>query len=36
VAQDVIEVHPVRVYQATLAQLDKPLSFPGRASLPMP
>src|SRR6185436_18816652 len=22
------EVHPVRVYQATLAQLDKPLEFP--------
>jgi uncharacterized protein YfaS (alpha-2-macroglobulin family) len=26
--QDVIEVHPVRVYQATLARLDAPLSFP--------
>jgi hypothetical protein len=28
VAQQVIPVHPVRVYQATLAQLDKPLEFP--------
>ncbi len=28
VAQKVIEVHPVRVYQATLAQLDKRLEFP--------
>jgi uncharacterized protein YfaS (alpha-2-macroglobulin family) len=28
VTQKVVEVHPVRVYQATLAQLDKPLSFP--------
>ncbi len=26
--QRVIEVHPVRAYQATLAQLDKPLLFP--------
>lgn len=26
--QNVIEVHPVRVYQATLAQLDQPLLFP--------
>src|SRR6266496_1682793 len=26
--QKVIEVHPVRAYQATLAQLDKPLLFP--------
>jgi uncharacterized protein YfaS (alpha-2-macroglobulin family) len=28
VAQKVIPVHPVRVVQATLAQLDKPLEFP--------
>src|SRR5262249_57972686 len=28
VSQKVIAVHPVRVYQATLAQLDKPLVFP--------
>src|SRR5262249_2340758 len=28
VSQRVIAVHPVRVYQATLAQLDQPLSFP--------
>ncbi len=28
VSQQVIAVHPVRVYQATLAQLDKPLAFP--------
>src|SRR6185503_21168482 len=28
VTQLVKEVHPVRVYQATLAQLDKPLEFP--------
>jgi uncharacterized protein YfaS (alpha-2-macroglobulin family) len=27
-SQKVIEVHPVRVYQATLAQLDKPLEMP--------
>ena len=27
ITQKVIEVHPVRVYQATLAQLDKPLEF---------
>ncbi len=26
--QKVIEVHPVRVYQATLARLDKPIEFP--------
>jgi uncharacterized protein YfaS (alpha-2-macroglobulin family) len=26
--QKVVAVHPVRVYQATLAQLDKPLEFP--------
>lgn len=26
--QQVLEVHPVRVYQATLAQLDRPLVFP--------
>ncbi len=26
--QKVVEVYPVRVYQATLAQLDKPLAFP--------
>ncbi|APV51476.1 hypothetical protein BWI17_18335 [Betaproteobacteria bacterium GR16-43] len=26
--QEVIEVHPVRVYQATLARLDKPVVFP--------
>ena len=26
--QRVVAVHPVRVYQATLAQLDKPLEFP--------
>jgi len=28
VSQKVVAVHPVRVYQATLAQLDKPLVFP--------
>ena len=28
VTQKIIEVNPIRVYQATLAQLDKPLSFP--------
>jgi uncharacterized protein YfaS (alpha-2-macroglobulin family) len=28
VTQKVIAVHPVRVYQATLAQLDRPLVFP--------
>ena len=27
-SQKVVAVHPVRVYQATLAQLDKPLEFP--------
>ncbi|HEV7802333.1 MAG TPA: alpha-2-macroglobulin family protein, partial [Burkholderiales bacterium] len=27
-SQKVIEVHPVRVYQATLARVDKPLEFP--------
>jgi hypothetical protein len=26
--QTVMQAHPVRVYQATLAQLDKPLQFP--------
>jgi uncharacterized protein YfaS (alpha-2-macroglobulin family) len=26
--QKVVEVHPVRVYQATLARIDKPLEFP--------
>jgi uncharacterized protein YfaS (alpha-2-macroglobulin family) len=28
VTQDVIEVYPVRVYQATLARIDKPIEFP--------
>jgi uncharacterized protein YfaS (alpha-2-macroglobulin family) len=28
ISQKVVAVHPVRVYQATLAQLDKPLVFP--------
>ena len=27
-SQKVVEVHPVRVYQATLARVDKPLEFP--------
>ena len=31
-SQSVIEVHPVRVYQATLARLDKPLEIAGRAA----
>ncbi|HVP71257.1 MAG TPA: alpha-2-macroglobulin family protein, partial [Gemmatimonadaceae bacterium] len=28
VTQEVIEVYPVRVYQATLARIDKPIEFP--------
>lgn len=28
VTQDVIELYPVRVYQATLAQIERPVSFP--------
>ena len=35
VTQDVIEVYPVRVYQATLQRLDQPVGFPVQHSVAM-